>query len=419
MKLVLKLTCILLCGVIIGYALLMGSFLLPIEPMQQNVIASIPALNGEWGIEDSYEQLIPGYIGTQLDNSTDAAMLLHAVHESDEPIAVRAAEGYRYISDGNAFLTLLLYGKTDPAELGSSPIARYWHGYLVVLKPLLMVLSYLDIRMFLMIVQGAMIAGVIAGLSRRNQERLIVPFLIALLFITPAITGMSLQFSTALCTFLLAMNALLWLPVRCFKGHGQAVFFLLTGMLTSYVDYLTYPLVTFGMPMVLALFLFPEKDALAEWKRFILLGICWGVGYFGMWAGKWVFASILGNEKWFWPNLLASIAERSSDTSADLTLSYGDVLHAVCGVFVKRAYLIAAFVGGLVWLIRTLRHFSQYVSAWGKRSVLLVIALLPFIWFFFTKNHSYNHAFYTSRTLAVTGFAFAAFLGTFIHPRKS
>jgi len=419
LKLALKLLCILLCGIILGYVLLLGVFTLPIAPMAENVRASVPALNGEWGHEGSYEQLIPGYTGTQLDNSTDAAMLLHAVHESDLPITTRVAEGFRYISEGNAFKTLLLYGESNPDEMLSSPISRYWHGYLVFLKPLLLVLSYLDIRMLLTIVQGGMLAAVIAGLCKRNQERLILPFLLSMLCVTPSITGMSMQFSTALCTFLLALVLLLWLPRRFFEGHGLPVLFLLTGMMTSYVDYLTYPLVTFGMPMVLALFLYPEKDDLAEWKRFILLGVCWGVGYFGMWAGKWMFAWIFGNEKWFWPNLLASITERSSNVSAETTLRYTDVLRSVCGVFFKRAYLLAGVAAAAAWLIcllRTRKNPSE--SCLGRRTVLIACALLPFIWFFFTQNHTYNHAFYTSRTLAVAVFALSAFMGTFIHPAK-
>lgn len=419
MKLAIKLLCVLLCGVVIGYALLLGVFLLSIEPMRQNVLASIPALNGEWGLESSYEQVVAGYLSTQLDNSTDAAMLLHAVHESDLPITVRAAEGFRYISEGNAFGTLLSYAQTAPEDMLTSPIARYWHGYLVLLKPLLMVMSYLDIRMLLMIVQGAMLAGVIVGLCRRRLSRLVMPFLISLLFITPSITGLSMQYSTALCTFLTAMLLLLYLPARFFRGHGLAVFFLLTGMLTSYVDYLTYPLVTFGMPFVLCLFLFPRESAAEEWKRFLLLGFCWCMGYFGMWAGKWVIAALLGNEKWFWPNLLASIAERSSDVSADLHLSYADVLRSVCGVFCKRAYLAALAVVLCVWLFRLLRAgLCAKEAMQGRRGVLLAVALVPFAWFFCTQNHTYNHAFYTSRTLAVSAFALSALLGTFIRPRS-
>lgn len=402
---------LLLCGIAAGFILLLAVYALPVARMEANVLASIPAFNGEWAREDSYEQLIPGYTGTQLDNSTDAAMLLHAIHRSDEPLTVRTVEGYRYISAGNAFGTLLYLGENGPEAMDSTPIARYWHGYLVLLKPLLLFLSYLDIRMLLSILQGAMMAAVIAGLCRRGLAKLIPAFLISLLCITPGAAGLSMQFSTAFCTFLLAMILLLYLSEKTFEGQKLALFFLLIGMLTSYVDYLTYPVVTFGMPFVLAVFLFPEKTSADEWKRLILCGILWAVGYFGMWAGKWFIAGIFSPDEWFWGNLLAKISERSSDQSAEMTLSYAAVLKDVTGVFFKRAYLLAGMAAAASWMISWLKQKKTHAvcCSAGLLSVLLAVAIIPFVWYFCTQNHSYNHAFYTSRNLAVTMFALTAF----------
>ena len=404
----------LVCGIVIGFLLLLAVYALPVEPMAANVRASVPAFNGEWAREESYETLVPGYQGTQLDNSTDSAMLLHAVYESDEPITVRAAEGYRYVVDGNAFAALLEYGKGDAAQMGTSAIARYWHGYLVFLKPLLCMMSYLDIRMLLAIVQFGMLSAVIAGMCKRQLGRYVPAFLLSMLCITPWATAFSLQFSTVLLTMLAAMNALLYLPKKRFEGHGLWLFFLLTGMLTSYIDYLTYPLAAFGMPFVLCAVLYPLDSVKDEWKRFILCGICWAVGYLGMWAGKWVIAAIFGNEKWFWANLFAKIGERSSDTTADTALSYAAVLKTVIGVFVKRAYAVAGAAAVIAWLtafVRSRKHLHLSSSV----TVLTACALLPFAWYFCTQNHSYIHAFYTSRNLAVTVFAacclFTSFLG--------
>lgn len=412
-KLIFKLLMTLVIGVIVGFVLLLAVFALPVEPMAQNVLASIPAFNGEWAREDSYETLVPGYRGTQLDNSTDSAMLLHAIHENAEPITMRVAEGYRYVADGNAFAALLAYGKSGGADLPANPIARYWHGYLVFLKPLLCFMSYLDIRMLLSIVQALMIAAVTAGLSRRRLGWLIPAFVLSLICITPSAAGYSMQFSTVFCTFLAAMIALLYLPEKCFQGHRLLLFFLIVGMFTSYIDYLTYPLAAFGMPFVLCVFLFPADGFKAEWKRFILCGICWSVGYLGMWAGKWIIAGIFGNEEWFWANLFAKIGERSSDVTTEATLNYAAVLKTVVGVFIKRAYLLVAVAAAAVWMILFAKGKRKSATLCRKRlstgSVLLASALLPFIWYFFTQNHSYIHAFYTSRNLAVTVFAACAF----------
>ncbi len=422
-KLPVKLASILFIGILAGFLLMLAVYALPVEPMAQNVRASIPALDGQWAKEESYEQMLPGYQTTQLDNTTDAAMLLLAVYESDQPLVTRAVECARYNSKEPVYELLLRYGQEGGVGMDSAPIARYWHGYLVFLKPLLLLFSYIDIRMLLTLAQGAMLAAVIAGMCRRGVGRLVPCFVLAMVFITPAAAGFSMQFSTVFITLLAAMLVLLYRPSERFNGHGLSVFFLLTGMATSFVDYLTYPIASFGMPMVLCMFLFPAESAWKEWRRLVLCGVCWAVGYLGMWAGKWVLAGLLGGEKWFWPNLMAKISERSSDVSGELVLGYGDVLRAVLSVFVKRAYLLAAVVAAGMWLAAMLRGIGRKWAVPckqpGRQLALLGIAALPFCWFFATKNHTFNHAFFTSRSLCITAFALSAWLAAFVRRPQS
>jgi len=414
-----KLTAALVLGILVGLVLLLAVYALPVEPMAANVKASVPALNGEWGEELSYYQLLPGYITTQLDNSTDGAMLLAAVHQSDEPLIVRVAQGYRYAGGENPFFGLLEYGERGD-EMSSSIVARYWHGYLVFLKPLLMVMSYLDIRMLLMIVQTALMAAIAAGLTRRGQARLIPAFLASLLCITPWVTGFSLQFSTVFCTVLVQLNVLLYMPEKKMKKSGLSMFFLLSGLATSYVDYLTYPIATLGMPLCLCFFLYPAGNTKAEIKRFMTLCICWGAGYLGMWAGKWVIAGLFGSEKWFWANLLAKIQERSSSESKEAVITYLDVLEQVIKPFIKRPYAAITLTGLAVWLIKFLRirRLSACYKGSGRMIALLLTALLPFAWYFCTKNHTYQHAFFTSRGLCVAVFAAGCMLCSMLERKE-
>ena len=147
---------ILLAGIAVGFALLTAVFLLPVDAMEEHVLASIPALSGEWGTgEESYEQVLKGYASTQLDNSTDAYMLLSAIHRSDKSAVDQAVNVYTW-QDPDSFGqygTLLRYGKSGSEGMQENATARYWLGYLVVLKPLLLFLNYMDIRMLNMIVQ--------------------------------------------------------------------------------------------------------------------------------------------------------------------------------------------------------------------------------------------------------------------------
>lgn len=400
----------LLAGIAAGYLLLVAVYLLPAEPMAQNVRASVPALRGEWGMEDAYEQLVKGYATTQLDNSTDAVMLLAAVHESESSPFVRAAEVQNYDNEGTAFDALAAYAQGETLE--SVSVARYWHGYLVLLKPLLLVMSYLDIRVVLMLAQGALLAAVLAGLCRRKLGFLVPAFVVSMICITPAVTGFSLQFSTSLCTFLGAMAVLLYAPERRFQKNGVPYVFLITGMVTSYVDYLTYPIATLGMPLCLCLYLYPQANWKEELIRYTACCICWAAGYFGMWAGKWVIAGLLSEEPWFWANLAAKIQERSSSESGQTVISYLDVLLSQLKPFAKRAYLLAAAALAAGWLaafVRTRGHARRTIRP-DQALLTALTAVMPFAWYYVTQNHSYNHAFFTSRALVVSAFALGSLL---------
>ena len=421
-KLLLKLLVLLMSGIVIGFLLMLSVYALPVEPMAKHVQASVPAMNGMWAYEDMNEQLLPGYQSMQLDNTTDSSMLIVAAYQGDEPLVERATECYRYVNHENAYQTFLTYGETGPEEMERRPIARYWHGYLLFLKPLLLFLSYIDIRMVLVFVEGSMMAAVIAGLTKQKLGRLIPSFLLSLVIINPVATGFSMQFSTVFGTLLVAILALLYLPERCFQRDGLLLFFLTVGMTTSFIDYLTYPVASFGMPMILCLYRFPVKTSGEEWKRFFLCGFCWVLGYFGMWAGKWIIAGLFGNEQWFWANLFAKISERSSAISGEVTLSYLDVLKAVLSIFVKRAYLLLGLLVVAAWGIALIRGISGKLAPrrkpWARQSVLWMLACLPFAWFWVTKNHTFNHAYFTSRALCVTVFSLSAWLMDFVRSRK-
>ncbi len=419
----LRLSLVLAACIILGFGLLLAAYSLPVSPIATHVRLSVPMLDGAWETgEIAYEQLIKGYISTQLDNSTDANMLLAAAHESDQSLIHRALTVSTYLLDGRSYPALLAYGQNGTESLDNTPMARYWLGFLVLLKPLLSMLNYMDIRMLMMILQLMLLCAVVAGMVYRGLIAYTPAFTLALLAVTPGITGFSMQFSTVYTLFLFAMLALLIRPQLLTTPYCAAVFFLLTGAATCYFDYLTYPIATFGMPFVLALLLQPglsRKQAIRFWL--ICLG-AWLFGFFGMWAGKWLLVILLGNDPWFLPNLLAKISERSAYAAQnDVSISFLMVLEAVLGVFAKKAYIIAGIAVLFGYLVVFVRHHSYAKSASKPAPSLLsrnaamilpllLTAVLPFIWYALTSNHTYNHAFFTSRALVVFAFAGMAML---------
>ena len=273
----------LVLGILIGFLFLLAVYALPVEPMAENVRASVPAFNGEWAREDSYETLVPGYRGTQLDNSTDAAMLLHAVYEEDAPLARRAANGGRYVMNGNAFAALLTYGMSeDASEMLGSTIARYWHGYLVYLTPLMLVFSYSQIRLINGVFQTALALLLCWLLYKRGKKQCILPLLLVLCFWMPVVQAKCLQYSACHYLMLFGCIALVWNKDRL--SRVEAVVFFLLGVGTAYIDYLTYPVVVLGIPLALYYVLRQYGGFWEDVGKGVKLSLTWAVGYVGMWA---------------------------------------------------------------------------------------------------------------------------------------
>lgn len=415
---------ILLAGIAVGFALLTAVFLLPVDAMEEHVLASIPALSGEWGTgEESYEQVLKGYTSTQLDNSTDAYMLLSAIHRSDKSAVDQAVNVYTW-QDPDSFGqygTLLRYGKSGSEGMQEKATARYWLGYLVVLKPLLLFLNYMDIRMLNMIVQLGLVMLLCCLMQKRGLGRYVLPFGLSLLCITPGVTWLSLQFSTTLLVALAAMAALLWKPQRRKTPMAEDVFFLLTGMATSYFDFLTYPVASLGMPLIVWLLLHRDETARACLWRMVRCGLCWALGYAGMWAGKWALALLYGSEG-FWSTLVGSLEVRTSHEVRGVgEISRLDALWKAASVFFKKPYFMAGaaalFGYGAVFVRRRARKLPMEKSR-GLAATLVCVALLPLGWYLFTANHTYNHAFFTSRALCVTVFGLTGALTCRLPARK-
>lgn len=412
---------ILIFGIILGFLLLIAVYALPVDRMEVRVLESVPTLDTASGGEERLEPVLAGYKTTILDNFTDAILLSTAIYRSDESLIKQATNLYRYAYPGSlsqhALVQLLETGVSHEEPF---TYERYWLGSMVILKPLLMVMNYVDIRMLNTIVQGGILIWIIVLMQKRGLVRYILPFALSLIVITPAIIGYSLQYSTVFYVFSIAMLILLLRPKLVFERIGTSTFFLLIGMMTSYTDFLTYPIATFGMPFMLTLLLSKEENGRKAWAMLINLGIWWVAGYLGMWAGKWVITLLFSGNEAFSKSLLDTLTTRSSLSTLDESFSYIDVFRINLDVFKMRPYKLLGLCTFLGYGLGLLKAFkNRKTLSFSYALVFLATALLPFAWYVIASNHSYIHPHFTSRALMVTAFSFCCLLTRFMEQKTA
>lgn len=405
-----KMIILLITGVAAGYMLLCLVYLLPCDVMQKNLKRSEVVFTAE----EDYRRVIPGYISTQLDTYTDAWMLGISVYDEDVPLFRRALSCNRaeYGNGPKESIGLYLDSLNKPDsnnngnQLETVDYPRYWHGYLTILKPLLMIFSYADIRVFNMFAQTFLVMLICAELLKRNHKREIFAYIMSILFIMPIVIPLSIQFSVIFYVANIAMYILLR-KYETFDSRGMMfLFFELIGMCTSYFDFLTYPIATLGMSLCVLIMIEQEKgkNVFAIIKRIIQNSISWGFGYVAMWASKWVLASVVLHENIIM-NAVSQIAMRSATESASEDLSIKETLLRNVEFYLNPPHILVVIVSIallIIILIKTKAKLSEFVQ---KAIPWLVVACYPFAWYVLARQHSYEHHWFTFRGLMVTVFA--------------
>jgi len=426
-RVVLRMAAVLIAGILIGALLLTAVYTLPLDNIKKNVQKSAATVESE----GSYPFLYSNWRSMRLDNFTDSIMLLIASYNGDQGVVKNAmlSTYIRFVDlDPAEGLVKWSTGITDGIETHS--YSRYWHGYLVWLKPLLEIMEYQQIRIVNTVGQILLVLAVLIVMMIRDWKRLILPFLIVYLFLTPIALFRSFQFSWIFYVFSISSLVLLLRFDKLSRRNSFYLLFMITGMATSYVDFLTYPLITLGVPLVIYLVLRRHRTMRQGVGDVIWLAIAWGIGYVGMWAGKWALCTLLTDS-----NVILSVKD---NISSRMSFSY---VEAVLDNYeedfnlvdiVKRnieAYNQWLYMGPflLCLLGYMLKYGKERVSTlnrslavnthWlGAAAVpLLLVALSPLAWFFVASNHTYIHYWYAHRTLAISAFAVLAAFAQPLH----
>ena len=389
---------ILFSSIVIGIGLLSIVYCLPTSKIDENVGESINRL----AKEKSYYRLYEEYAITQVDNYTEGTMLGTSLFPANKYNWLeRSLSGYRYIYDDKYPLESLIshYNANEKQETMS--LAKYWHGYLIYLKPLLTVINYDDVLILNSVVMTFLVIAVAFLMSKTSIKKYILPFLISILLIYPAAITRSLQLSTPIYVMLVSIIILLVINLKFPKFKSHEYLFLINGISICFFDLLSYPLITLGMPLIF-LILLTKRDIKETIFIIIKATIFWFIGYIGMWVSKWIITDlILGT------NVIKEAIDKAIlRTGIHGEFTYLDAVIKNIKVFnipafklimlISFIYAIIMFIKNKVW-----KNIKYYFSRiWP----FLVIAMMPFCWMFVSVNHSFIHAFFVSRSLLITFF---------------
>lgn len=405
---------LLICFAIAGFLALLLVHFIPVDRMQQHVRESLPMIESEFDRDSLIEEYPAAFTG----GFTDCLMLENAVYKNPEHSTLEqmllmyrgeSGEGEGWATGYS--LMDFLYGEEQTKEVS---YARYWHGYLVVLKPLLYLTNFNTIRLLQASVQMILAGLVVMAFCKRKNAFLGKAYILSLPFLY--FFSLYASLSLSICFYILAVTLLIQIKYNDTLEDRRlyAEFFLVVGMAASYFDFLTYPIITLGFPLCVWLYFSGEKISV-QLKKMIGYSAEWFVGYGGLWALKWVIADVITGSGTIRDGIATLLERTGTVEDASKASGYIGVIKENISAFTNWGFYLIIFVIA-VWLavsvVRTLtdksgdknsaHHFKKKIM---DAFPLLVVAVYPFIWFFFTQNHSYEHSIFTCKILSVTVFA--------------
>ena len=400
---------IIIC-VLVGTLLLGAVYLLPVAPMEKHLEESAQTF-AEEGIYPS----LYNWCTSQLDSTTDALILMISACDTGEDPLVQAMSGtHNTLSTMETTSNELAahYGSGIPFD-GSAPYYQYWHGYQLIIRPLLLLIGYPSMRILNGIIQTVLLLLLCLYLQKAGLKQYILPYLVAVAMLMPVILAKSLQYSS--CYYLLTLGSLAVLWKRKELDQTDGFLFLYLGIATAYFDFLTYPIATLGIPAVFYFCIRKADSFRNTFCRGSKICFSWGVGYLGMWSAKWFVGSLITGK-----NILAEasakLSERSSvgEASEGLLKNMYVALSVNIKAFIRTPVLLLLLILLVILLLSAVQHCRKHQYTIAKATQVLfpfvVLACLPVFWYLGTTNHSTIHHWFTNKALIVSVFAAAASL---------
>ena len=387
-------------------------YLLPTSIIRKNAKESINTLLGE-GL---YPKIILEEHATQLDNFTDAIMLQNATYNGKENALMKTLNVYKYDSINYTSPIDSLNDSLNAKPTIQNSYSRYWHGYLIFLKPLLLLFNYEEIRIINILLESILIFSIIYLFIKRKNYNLAFAYSLSILTIYPNVIYLSLQFSTIFYIFNLGIIYLLLRNDYLKTNNNYLFYFLILGILTSYFDFLTYPITTVGIPLLVYLSLNYDEQFWKNIKTIILSGMMWGIGYFGMWASKWIITSLILKDN----TLLDAIKQILYRTKGKGDVTYSPIKSVLLNLNnFKLMFILTTFILLIYILIKYLKKDIKF----EKNNILkylpiLLLCALPLVWYFVTANHSTIHAWFTYRSLIILAFGLYTYI-LYLFPKNS
>lgn len=268
---------------------------------------------------------------------------------------------------------------------------RYWHGYLSIVRPLLLLFNIQAIRIILNTIIIILSIIILYLIAKKISIYYAIIFGIGLISADYFVMGFSLQ---ACFVFIIAFATSIIVLTK--NKINMAMLMFITGSITNFMDFLTTPLITYALPVMLY-FLIKQKEEDISVKQtiqtIIKTAVTWCLGYGLTWLAKWIIADVICQK-----NIISTSIKQIAYRSTGNSFSYMQTVEKNIFMYNWAIGILVIIVPAIVTCIKA-HIYGIEKKDQQKAAPYIILAITPLVWYFVLRNHSFCHEHFTCRTL--------------------
>lgn len=275
--------------------------------------------------------------------------------------------------------------------------ARYYHGYLLIYRPLLLLFDITGIRAFNFVMFLILFSILAYLLFKKFDKRIAFSICFSLVIFELLFIAYSLHISPM--TYVLLISSIILVKKIEKVDYDKLTFFLfIVGSVTSFFDTLTVPVLTLTIPLLIFTLYYSKNKTIKNKDLFfqiVKVSIAWGLGFAITWISKWI---------------ICDLTLHTSIISASIEQVFYRTVGAPRDISTSLLYLTNKLGNYTILLILFVLFYDSFKKHFCKNkktnylhidnlSQVLLICLIPVAWCLVTSNHVLNHIFFTFRNL--------------------
>lgn len=406
-KKILKYSIIFIIMLLIFNLLLFTSSLYPSKIIEKNVKKSSQILKEEGNLYEFFE-----WSDVVNNNYTDALMINEAysidntnplysymavrknfnkeitkkqLRDTQEELISINSEDYDPVGELEQFVN----GNIDT----SINYARYWHGYLPILRALLIFFDIAGIRKMLLIIFIILFIWLIKLMKEKIGIMVSIIFAIALILEGYFYVSYSLESAPI---FIVMMISSIVLLKRIDKIKSLYLYIFVISCITNFVDYLTVPLITLAIPLLIYILYKQKNDKKIKCKDYLKIiiksSIIWFIGYAATWISKWIIYDVIYKEGLL-KSAIMQVMYRSESYNKYKILTIQEMIREL--IFDNIGYIVLIFnifiCGCFIYAKKYKLKLRKKSDYFDKSIPILLISLMPLVWYRVLANHTLMH----------------------------